>query len=62
MNIPTGDIREQAVPYLRALSTLWGLGEVQCVACENMDYISDDEREEKIQKAITEGMEICREF
>ena len=62
MNIPTGDVREQAVPYLRALSTLWGLGEVQCIACENMDYISDMEREGKIQNAIAEGMKICQEF
>ena len=62
MDIRTGDVREQAVPYLRALSWLWGLGEVTCIACENMDYISEKEREDRIQKAITYGLEVCEGF
>lgn len=62
MNIKTGDALEQAVSYLKALSWLWGLGDVYCIACENMDYISETERELKIQQAISYGMKLCEGF
>ena len=62
MDIKTGDILEQAVPYLKALSWLWGLGQVYCISCENMDYVSETEREKKIQQAISLGMKLCEEF
>lgn len=62
MNISTGDALEQATPYIRALSHLWGLGELSVIAAQNMDYSTDEEIEAKIQAAINEGLELCRNF
>lgn len=62
MDIPTGDVLEQATPYLKALSWLWGIGPLQVVAAQNMDYVSAEEIEEKIALAIAEGLEIAKEF
>ena len=38
MDIHTGDALEQATPYLKALGKLWGLGSLEVVSAENMDY------------------------
>ena len=62
MNISTGDPLEQATPYIKAISYLWGWGELTVVAAQNMDYSSDKEIEERITKAIEEGLEICKTF
>lgn len=62
MDISTGDELEQATPYLKALSWLWGIGPLQVVAAQNMDYVSDEEIEKKIQTAIKEGLEIAETF
>ena len=62
MDIPTGDIREQATSYLKALSWLWGIGPMQVVSAQNMDYVSDSEIEEKIQAAIEAGLLIAEKF
>ncbi len=62
MDIATGDALEQATPYLKALSWLWGLGELQVVAAQNMDYVSEEEIEEKISVAIMEGLSIVKSF
>lgn len=62
MNISTGDALEQATPYLKALSWLWGVGPMQVVAAQNMDYSSAEEIEAKICAAIQEGLEIARAF
>ncbi len=62
MDIPTGDVLEQATPYLKALSWLWGIGPLQVVAAQNMDYVSAEVIEEKVASAIAEGMEIVKEF
>ena len=62
MNISTGDPLEQATPYIRAISHLWGLGELNVISAQNMDYSSDDEVEVKIQSAINEGLELCQNF
>lgn len=62
MNISTGDEIEQATPYLRALSWLWGIGPLQVVAMQNMDYVSAEEIENKIATAIKEGLAIAEEF
>lgn len=62
MDIPTGDAREQATSYLKALSWLWGIGPLQVVAAQNMDYASAAEIEEKIGVAIQEGMAIVDDF
>lgn len=62
MNIRTGDPLEQATPYIKALSYLWGLGELYTVSAENLDYSSPEEVDRKIAAAISEGLEICRSF
>lgn len=62
MDIPTGDVREQATSYLKALSWLWGIGPMQVVAAQNMDYASAEEIEHKIRQAIDEGICIAETF
>lgn len=62
MDISTGDPLEQATPYIRALSHLWGWGELTVISAQNMDYSSPEEIEERISKAIGEGLETCKEF
>lgn len=62
MNIATGDLLEQATPYIKALSHLWGLGELTVIAAQNMDYSSAEEIENKIGTAVAEGLKICTEF
>ncbi len=62
MNVRTGDPLDAATPYLKALGTLWGLGEVITIAAENMDYSTPEEIEEKIDAAVAQGLEICRNF
>lgn len=62
MNIKTGDEMEQATPYIKAISKLWGLGELHVIAVENMDYSTEEQVEEKIQNAIEEGEALCDNF
>ena len=62
MDIHTGDVREQATSYLKALSWLWGIGPMQVVSAQNMDYASVDEIEEKIKEAIASGLDIAENF
>ena len=62
MNINTGDSLEQATPYIKALSYLWGWGELTVISAQNMDYSSPEEIEERVSKAIAEGLEVCKEF
>lgn len=62
MDIPTGDPREQATSYLKALSWLWGIGPLQVVSAQNMDYVLEDEIKRKIQVAIEEGLHIAENF
>ena len=62
MDINTGDVLEQGSSYLKALSWLWGIGSLEVVSAQNMDYLSEREIEEKISKAISEGMKIAEEF
>lgn len=62
MDISTGDPLEQATPYIKAISHLWGLGPLSVVSAQNMDYSSPEQIEEKIEEAISEGLEICRSF
>lgn len=56
MDISTGDPLEQATPYLKTLSWLWGIGPMDVIATQNMDYVSEDEVEKKVQKAIETGL------
>ena len=62
MNIKTGDEMEQATPYIKAISRLWGLGELHVIAAENIDYSTPEQIEEKIQNAIKEGRDLCDIF
>ena len=62
MNIKTGDPLEQATPYIKALSKLWGLGELYVVSAQNMDYSSQNEIDCKIETAIAQGLELCKSF
>lgn len=62
MDISTNDELDQGTSYLKALSFLWGLGEVFVISCQNMDYISDIEIENKINIAIKEGMSLIENF
>lgn len=62
MNIGTGDELEQATPYIKAISKLWGLGELHVISAQNMDYSSEEQKKEKIKNAIEEGLKLCKEF
>ena len=62
MDIPTGDPREQGSPYIKALSSLWGLGEVVTLAASGMDYAGEEGVERKISEAIREGLAIAADF
>lgn len=62
MNISTGDPLEQATPYLKALSFLWGLGEIVTISAQNLDYSSPEEIEDKISHAIESGLNLCKDF
>ncbi|MBO5849628.1 MAG: NAD(P)H-dependent oxidoreductase [Bacteroidales bacterium] len=62
MNINTGDDMEQATPYIKAIGKLWGLGELNVVSAQNMDYSTEEQKAEKVQNAIEEGLKLCEEF
>ena len=62
MDIDTGDVLEQGSSYLKALSWLWGIGPLEVVSAQNMDYLSEREIEERISKAISEGLKIAEKF
>lgn len=62
MDIATGDPLEQATPHLKALSWLWGIGPMDVIATQNMDYVSLDEIEEKVQNAIKKGLKLVKEW
>ena len=62
MNINTGDNLEQATPYIKALSKLWGLGELHVISAQNMDYSTETQKKEKVKNAIEEGLKLCKEF
>lgn len=62
MDIPTGDSREQATPYLKALGSLWNLGEITTISAQNMDYSTPEEMEAKIAAATQEGLSLARKW
>ncbi len=62
MNVRTGDPIEAATPYIKAIGALWGLGELFTVAAENLDYSTPEEIDARINAAIAEGLEICKDF
>ena len=62
MDIPTGDRREQATPYLRALGSLWNLGRLTTISAQNMDYSTPKEIEAKIAAATQKGLAIAKRW
>ena len=62
MDIPTGDFRDQGSSYLKALSSLWGLGEVITVAAWNLDYMPDEKVAEKVRETADLARRIAEEF
>ena len=59
MDISTGSPREQATPYLKALGTLWNLGELTTISAQNMDYSTPAQIEEKVEACIAEGLRLA---
>lgn len=62
MDISTYDPFEQATPYLKALSWLWGIGPMDVIATQNMDYVSEDEIKRKVQQAIKTGLHLVENW
>lgn len=62
MDISTGDPLEQATPHLKALSWLWGIGPMDVIATQNMDYITEKQVEEEVQKAIHMGLQLVEKW
>lgn len=62
MNISTGDELEQATPYLKALSWLWGIGPMQVISVQNTDYLPASEVDNRIEEAIADGLKIAEDF
>lgn len=62
MDIKTGDPLEQATPYLKALSWLWGIKDVIVLAEQNFDYLPQEEIEKRIDNAINKGLEMIKTF
>ena len=62
MNVATGDTLDGATPYFKALSALWGLGEIITLAAANMDYYTPQQAEAKINATIAEGLKIAQTF
>lgn len=62
MDIPTGDFRDQGSSYLKALSSLWGLGEVITVAAWNLDYMPSNEVAVKVRESSDRVRKIAEEF
>lgn len=62
MNIKTGEPLEQATPYIKALSYLWGLGDLYVIAAENLDYSTPEQIQQKVKTAIEQGKELCKTF
>ena len=62
MDIPTGDFRDQGSSYLKALSSLWGLGEVLTVAAWNLDYMPAEKVAEKVRETAELARKISEEF
>ncbi len=62
MNIQTDSPLDQGSSYLRALSWLWGIGELHTVAACGMDVHDSETAERLLQEAMDFGLRICEEF
>ena len=61
-NYPTGSEFEQATPYLKAISHLWGIGPLETIDAYNMDYSTEEVKQAKINEAIAKGLELVKTF
>ena len=59
MDIATGSSLEQATPYLKALGSLWNLGDLTTISARNMDYSSPAGIEARIRTCIAEGLALA---
>ena len=59
MDIATGSSLEQATPYLKALGSLWNLGDLTTISAWNMDYSSPAGIEARIRTCIAEGLALA---
>ena len=62
MNIPTGDSRDQGSSYLKAISSLWGLGDVIPVASWNLDYLPVEKVAEKVRETAELARSMAEKF
>ena len=62
MDIETGSPLEQGSSYLKALSWLWGIGEVETVAVQGTDVNDAETVNKRISEAVKYGIDICKEF
>ena len=49
-------------PNQKALFCLWGIGPLQVVAAQSMNYTSTEEVEERIKVAIPDGLYMANDF
>ena len=59
MDIATGSKREQATPYIKAIGSLWNLGELTTISARNMDYSTPEQIEKKVCSCIAEGLKLA---
>ena len=59
MDISTGSFLDQGSSYLRALGTLWNLGEMTVLDVHNTDYLPEEELIRRINSTIEEGLELA---
>ena len=62
MDIPTESHLDQGTPYLRAIGSLWNLGEMTVLDVHNTDYLPAAELEREIQSTIEEGLTLANEW
>lgn len=62
MDIVTGSQRDQGSSYLKALSSLWGMGEVMTVAAWNLDYLPSEEVEKRLEEAESQAKALALTF
>ena len=62
MNIQTDSPLDQGSSYLRALSWLWGIDQLQTIAACGMDVHDSNTVAKLIKEATDEGLRICEEF
>ncbi len=62
MEIEDESILDQASSYLKALCWLWGITNFNVVSASGMDVCDEKTRVQRIEEAISKGLNICGEF